>query len=443
MDHKYKCCNKSFIHYVCTRCHEVTHKYCASKYKKTIRFISENKIICCGNDHDSDNDSINENLEKTIRELEEDRDVRDRHIQKIKKEAELLIGEATVREEELNAALKNQEAKIQELESYVRDLKQSISIYTTKVTKTSSTQTTFIGKDASTLTTAVQGLDYPGCSLKVSDEGARPVREIPAPVTKSPGGLVYKRPSRGRILILSDDYGQGVASLLLRNPDLQDYSVESVYKPGATYKQVIEDIEALSRGYSNGDHVIVIGGSNNFTKTTRYPLFKDISDGIKKCLNSNVTLVTVPCRKNSSANRFIHKFNHKLCSFVNKLNGYIPHCIKVIDVNDNDSGVMKRHSLCKQIVHKIKSPRDSQNCLLFIETDNSVVHRSSLQYDAASEEPSVSARSGNFAFLSPGTDLNNSAQEFSASVADKRKTPAGESSENFLYPRLSQWDLQI
>lgn len=187
-----------------------------------------------------------------------------------------------------------QEVKIRELERCEMGPSHSIDRCTKKITETSSTQTIFTSSDASVITTAAQDLNVPLYSVGITTERERPAFGTPAQINELPLGSAYKKLPRGRILIL----GRGVASLLYRSTGLHDdYCIESIYKPGTTYGQVIEDIGALTSDYTGDDYIVVIGGSNSFTRTTRYPLFKDISNSIKKCLSSNVTLVTIPYKK--------------------------------------------------------------------------------------------------------------------------------------------------
>ena len=106
-------------------------------------------------------------------------------------------------------------------------------------------------------------------------------------------------------LILSNDLGYNINAILRKKSDLRNFQVESVIKPEATFQQVVENFDHLTKNFSTNDHVVILAGSNNFNKRNKYPLFRDLYDKIKLCARINSTIATVPLRKNSYLNRFI------------------------------------------------------------------------------------------------------------------------------------------
>lgn len=419
MDHKFKCCNKSFIHYVCINCNEVVHKYCASKLKKEIRFISENKIICCGSDDSPNEESAGdstETLEKTIQELVEDKEMRDRHLQKIKKDSEMLVREATAREDELNELVMNQEAKIRQLRELIGELRLSLEVYTNKMTQAAGTQTVVDTKNVSTVTdnpqyVVAEHVRIDNTGIGCTDQ--QTMTEImPEEATKD-GQINGSR----RLLILSDDYGRNVARLLSEKYNSCNFSVESIYKPGANYQQVIENLEGLCRGYTKADHVVVIAGSNNFTRTPKYPLFRNLCDKIKKCANLNLTLVNVPYKTKSGINQYIHKFNQKLSDFIARVNNYIPGRVEIIDVNGRVGGV-SREELCREIMRATRNTRSSLSNLVFVETN------------VAGDTDRHGSGHSSVELIASGT---------STVIVDlEREGDVSAVNPGFLYPRLSQ-----
>lgn len=418
MDHKFKCCNKSFVHYVCINCNEVIHRYCASKLKKEIRFLSDNKIMCCDSTDSSNESTINdptETLEKTIQELIEDRQTRDRHLEKLKRDREVLVMEATAREDELNELVTNQEAKIRQLQELVAELKLSLEVYTERVAQTAWTQTTV---DTISVSTITDGPPHMVLGPVHVDETRRLVTDqwTMTDTPKDPAGDCRSSCSK-KCLVVSDDYGRNIARLLSRKFDADNFKIESVYKPGATYQQVIENLEGLCRDYTRGDYVVIIAGNNNFTGTTRYPLFKDLCDKIKKCSNLNLILVNVPYKKEPNVNQFIYKFNQKLSDFVAKVNNFIPGRIEIIDVN-GIVGVTKR-GLCQEIIRVTRNTRNSLSNLVFVETDATV----GIGRDYCSGQESE----------------GDAAARTSAVITEmERGGDASVSNTSFLYPRLSQ-----
>lgn len=424
MDHKFKCCNKSFIHYVCINCKEVIHKYCASKFKKQIRFLADNKIICCGSPDDSHTSSegdSTENLERTIQELVEEREMKDKHFQKLKRNSELLIREATVREDELNEIIKNQEENIQKLRELITELKRSLGNYTKKVTQTAGTQTFVDTKTVSIGTDSSQSVKTNNSSTSTDINCVHADKQTATNETFIEASMQSKTCDRRKLLVLSDDYGRNVGKFLYRERRFHNFQIQSIYKPGASYQQVIENLEDLSRNFTNRDHVVIIAGSNNFTRATKYPLFKDIWNKVEKCRDLNFTLVNVPYKKKSVANHYIRKFNQKLSDFVVKINRYIPGRVDIVDVGDKTGGITK-HQLCKEILRVTRSPRKSLSNLVFIESKTNIVEKVS--------QHSVSDKA---------EDTDSISEVVPAEVENNNKAAASVS--NFLYPRLSQLDI--
>lgn len=373
MDHKFKCCNKPFIHYICIYCRKIVHKYCISKFKKEIRFLSGNQIVCCDRQDDvntpSESDAT-EALERTIRELREDKVMKDKHLQKLKRDSELLMKVATEREEELEEIVRNRDEKIQELREIITELKLSLGSYTKKVTQSASTQTFVNSKTVSIGTDDSQSVKT---GFMFSDsKHVDPDQQKGANVTLLKASTGSRTCKPRKLLVLSDDYGRNVGRSLYRKYGTKDFQTESIYKPGATYQQVIEDLEELCRDFTTRDHVVIIAGSNNFTTATKYPRFRDLWNRIKGCTNSNLTLVTVPYKKKSEINHCIRKFNQKLSDFVDKINRYIPGRVNIIDVNDTTGGI-GGGELCKRILRITGSSQKSLSNLVFIRGETDVL----------------------------------------------------------------------
>lgn len=67
------------------------------------RFIKDNKIVCCEKDNYINPDESERSvLEKTVCELEEDSEMKNKFIDKLKREYKLFVEEAMRNEEELN-----------------------------------------------------------------------------------------------------------------------------------------------------------------------------------------------------------------------------------------------------------------------------------------------------------------------------------------------------
>ncbi|KAG5899827.1 hypothetical protein JTB14_012298 [Gonioctena quinquepunctata] len=135
----FSCCKtKPCPLYVCTNCQAIYHKSCLfTKYKSKVKFLHDNKIICCGNEtvqSDTLQDEISI-LEETINELSTDGNLKDNYIGKLKKEKEYIMEEAMRTESEMSDMLNEQKKIIKEMETEIKALESQ------KITNCIGTQT--------------------------------------------------------------------------------------------------------------------------------------------------------------------------------------------------------------------------------------------------------------------------------------------------------------
>lgn len=332
----YKCCkSKPFLHFVCIKCFNVFHKCCVPKVKRHIRFIKQNKIICCEEENSSDHEEAEKSiLEKTIEDLNEDSLLKDRYINKLKAEHKLFLNEAMKREDDMNEVLLKQENTIKELKNIISNIKKTTEAKQLESKRTVSTQTLKSSKNVSVCT----DLSMSNKNLIVQafeDKNGNNIRQELSGINKEAKKQrqVIKKYSTttGKILILADDFGRNINKIVYKKLP-NKYQLETMLKPGATFQQTIENIDQLTKNYGLNDHVVIITGSNNFNKNTGYPSFRYICDKLKSCNKTNIIVATTPY-KNRPEDRFIQKFNMKLNDFMCKLNNCIPGKIKVVEVN--------------------------------------------------------------------------------------------------------------
>lgn len=92
--------------------------------RKSIKFIKDNKIICCNKENQSTLDESEINLlEKTVCDLENDGEIKNKFFDTLKKEHELFVEEAMRNEEDLNKLIEQQK-------QLISDLKEKLAIYT-------------------------------------------------------------------------------------------------------------------------------------------------------------------------------------------------------------------------------------------------------------------------------------------------------------------------
>ena len=139
---------------------------------------------------------------------------------------------------------------------------------------------------------------------------------------------------------------------MLRNKlEMTEYQIQFFYKPGAKFQSVIEDVENLTKNFTLKDHVIIMAGSNNFSKSSDIPRFKELWNRLKLCPDTNFSFVGVPYGTQSQK-RYLYKFNKNLERFIYKLNTCLPGQFSFINVSVNRENITK-NKLCSLICNKI------------------------------------------------------------------------------------------
>lgn len=416
----------------------VFHKCCISKFKSQVRFVGQNKIVCC--QEKSDNyEEITEVLEKTICELSIEGDNKDKYMKKLKDEHDAFLKEALEREEDMNALIKKQEDLILELKERLYKLQKASDMCIQKTVKTASTQSITNSKNASTFT---------GIETNTGTVGIRPnmLQMENGKYQVIENNNFRKRQNlslnanKQKILILCDTFGRNVNKLLTNRLDPQKFFVETVIKPGANFEQVTQDMENLTSTYTPQDHIFIMAGSNNFNRHNKYPLFKDICYKVKKCASLNITICTVAYRKDSRINKFIFKFNRKLKEFGKKLNNYVPGNISVLEVNNTFNTCLTRSELSNEIAKIVTKKYQSKN-LVFVNTSTDLAQTLSasvIDVDNLIPESQNNCRDviSLAEELTQAQDIHDD-NNISLNSSNNRQ----EDDNNFLYPRLSQLSL--
>lgn len=128
----FTCCKLKQIplYYICTKCSGTFHKSCVQRDKKKYKFLKDYKIVCYNCYETDETDRFGEEersfLEKTITDLTDDSEAKDKRIESLKTENLRITQEALEMEEELNNVIKNQERIIREREYTEREHLQKI-----------------------------------------------------------------------------------------------------------------------------------------------------------------------------------------------------------------------------------------------------------------------------------------------------------------------------
>ena len=456
----FKCCkSKQFIHFVCIKCYAIYHKCCIPKFQKSIRFIKDNQLVCCDEDESfvSDRDEVRDVLEKTIHDLTEESDLKNKYIKKIKDDREAFFQEAMKREEDMSELLKRQEQLIEELNNQITDLKKEININlnSKKMTNTIGTQTIFkIKKDASTLTDIPCRTDKKLSACKETKTLSKPdnVHKI---LNSNNSQIVHRernnentmkrisnnknKTRKRRILLLTDDIN--ITSQLRRHLDLNLFEMTVVRKPGACLYQVIENIESLANNFTFRDNIIVVGGTNDIVNN-KTPSFRYICDKLKLCSHTNVTFVSVPYyKKYSQKIKHTYKFNTRLYQFLEKFNSCSEGNIEYVEINNQHSYKVNTRMVVSNIVDSILATNRLPKTLTFIHTSDVVNNppNDALVQESQNMVPaSVSSNAHESGNTGPALiTLNDTNDSMILSHNDSIDSQAM-SSSNFLYPRLSQ-----
>lgn len=172
----YECCKmKQLTSYLCINCFKVFHKSCIHKNKSKYIFVGDHKIKCC-KAMNSVEDITHEKslLEETISEINENSLLQEQYISRLKEEHKKFVEEVSIREEELNLFIKNQEDLLKTANIEIGKLKNEIFLLTKKETISQSTQTRVTEKRMKQTLTQFDNTSYISLDIPpVSNQNAK------------------------------------------------------------------------------------------------------------------------------------------------------------------------------------------------------------------------------------------------------------------------------
>ncbi|CAG9817136.1 unnamed protein product [Phaedon cochleariae] len=166
-----------------------------------------------------------------------------------------------------------------------------------------------------------------------------------------------------KVLIVSDQMGRGLDRELRRRYKGENTSIEIILKPGAQYNRIIEDLENLTKNFTEEDFVIISAGINDFL-AHKYPSIKLINAKLKKCNNTNLIFLSTPI--SSSSPKQTLKFNSKLCDFLNVVNQYQDQYISFLNTNDFDGRKKSNFKISCLLKDEMKLRKSCIKNLVFI-----------------------------------------------------------------------------
>ena len=134
MSTKFKCCAKPFVNYFFVKCSVVVHKTCIASVKLgySVRKIGNDKIICCEENNDNSIIALEERnciLEDTLNEITFETKLKDRHYEKLKNDHEAFLNDASMRENDLNEIIKQNETLINSYKEEIKRLEHSFGYF--------------------------------------------------------------------------------------------------------------------------------------------------------------------------------------------------------------------------------------------------------------------------------------------------------------------------
>lgn len=403
----FKCCKtKHFIHYICIKCQSVFHKSCLTRFRSKIRFVKENKIICCediNDSHTSDQDDEKSILEDTISELTSDSDLKSAYIKKLQMENKLFVQEATKLEEEMTDLIKSQEKIIEDLNKEISRLQKDTC--NKKTSKTIGTQTNMIklNKNVSTSTDnlmsltsgvvkTIFSLPETQCTTNLLNSVNRHdiinsnVTEIdvmnPTRIEELPNNNSLTNnhkivntltvtpesssQAKKQILILADENGKHLNQTMRRHKKLKSYNILSICKPYAYMMNILEGIANLTANFTPNDYIIIIAGSND-VYNNKYPSFRYLCDKLKLCVHTNIIVCSLPYGRNKGINSTMFKINVKLNGLSKRLNSYSDNSVCFLDINKARSRINNTYNICNKLSELIENLKYINNNLTYVQ----------------------------------------------------------------------------
>lgn len=181
---------------------------------------------------------------------------------------------------------------------------------------------------------------------------------------------------KNKVLVLSDSHGRGCSSII--DSYLSDaFAVECVFKPNAGVKEIVRDVDKLTKTFGPNDHLVLMGGTNDIG--SRKSLYQaSVKEAIQKvCMlgpKMKVIIVDLPIRSDDAnllndiniANQQIKKCVEN-CGFQNIHLIQLENVIKVEHLNKGGLHLNKvgKNIVCKLISDYVRKSKTapSRTCL--------------------------------------------------------------------------------
>nr|XP_023023540.1 uncharacterized protein LOC111511740 [Leptinotarsa decemlineata] len=442
----FKCCKQKTApsYYVCIKCISIFHKACALRNSRKVSFIENHKVICCETENLSYKDEILEEkslLEESVLKLTQEQEVQNTYIEKLKKDAKFYMDEALNNEKELSELIEKQkkhisEAKeqIKQLTSKLEDVRNENSKLQEVIGAANGKQMINIGcqtilpnrKQIACQTEQTQTEKKASATQSLEDEDFSKYKDQSTPSIRNDIPVI-----KSRMLIVAGSNGKDLANIVLRQSN--KYAVQAIIKSNAPDDELIKTAVYYSSSFTRNDIVLI------WTKILHLQL---IETYIEKLMHTNPIIITRPYRYDQIyKNHGIYMENLAFVKAVfNRTNelGLVFECNSALrktnyhtdgfTINRIGKWYLMQSLLRHEDKHLTGINKFMETCCVSEEKENEVVQTYS-KPDAETNNKKLSA------------SLENNT--ISSDILVKNSTVEGTNKQdNFLYPRLSQLNLQ-
>ena len=130
-----------------------------------------------------------------------------------------------------------------------------------------------------------------------------------------------KKKLKNKVKIYADSHGRNLAVLIREQDGHSMFDVEATVKPGAKMEQITSQLQAEAADLSDGDFVVVAGGSNDVYSNETTGATNILQDALGNLTHTNVIVLNIPYRHDlkdwSIVNKEIEEANtriNQICS---------------------------------------------------------------------------------------------------------------------------------
>lgn len=373
-----------------------------------IQHFPDNVINCCPKE-ENENESHKEKsyMEETIIELAEDNNLKEKHIEMLKKNNSVLLQEAMETENDLRNMITNKEKQIEDLRNEIEKTTKKLLEFENKESISASTQTLIRTSDSYVQTRETSTGTHKSVHTQTYDQSAQNNENIiinetnehrisedetiisldddSSPYLEISADEQYLRLNQNRdhmehlqeqhigvqepeseskckMLITGDEYARNFVTTLGLVMDTSNWIMDEVIKPKSELCDITKELFSKVLNYNSNDFVIIMFDTKNVSnnRSLRYsiknmlPISKYTNLVIMSKLNQNLDQILI-----KSFNRRIRQFktrniNCSLDFFVDK------------------GGIDSKYNLIKKIETIIKCPRISNIVLKSVTIDENV-----------------------------------------------------------------------